>query len=130
VIPLGHLQPHLGVKMSERVPSDVLSFAPKQRQRDEADPIDQAGQGVLAMIQQAANLSKENVDRATSVAHRLSLQLRAAEDRIAELQAEIQHAQSRAVRAEQWLEAIKGEIEDKLIAPIEANRRELPPAVH
>jgi hypothetical protein len=47
----------------------------------------------------------------------------------AELQAEVERAQSRAVRAEQWLVAIKGEIEDKLIAPIEANRRE-PPVVH
>jgi hypothetical protein len=115
--------------MSERVPSEVLSFAPQQRQRDEADPIDQAGQGILVLVEQAANISKENADRAMSVAHRLSVQLRAAEDRIAELQAEVERAQSRAVRAEQWLVAIRGEIEDKLIAPIEANRRE-PPVVH
>jgi predicted nucleic acid-binding Zn-ribbon protein len=118
----------MGFNMSERVPSEVLAFAPKQMQRDKADPIDQAGQGILALVQQAANISKENADRAMSVAHRLSLQLRAAEDRIAELQAEIERAQSRAVRAEQWFEAIKGEIEVKLIAPIEANRRN-PPVV-
>jgi chromosome segregation ATPase len=72
----------------------------------------------------------ESVPRVlTADTHRLSLQLRAAEDRIAELQAELERTQSRAVRAEQWLEAIKGEIEDKLIAPIEANRRE-PPVDH
>jgi hypothetical protein len=116
--------------MSERVSSEVLALAPKQKQRDEADPIDQTGQGILALVKQAPNISKENADRAMSVAHRLSLQLRAAEDRIAELQAEVERvAQDRAVRAEQWLLAIKGEIEDKLIAPIEANRRE-PPVVH
>jgi hypothetical protein len=122
VITLGHHSRQLGFKMSERVPSEVLVFATKQRQRDGADTIDQAGQGVLALVEQAANISKENTDRAMSVAHRLSLQLRAAEDRIAELQAELERAQGRAVRAEQWLVAIKGEIEDKLIAPIEANR--------
>jgi hypothetical protein len=32
----------------------------------------------------------------------------------------------RATRAEQWLKVIKKEIEDKLIAPMEANRPELP----
>jgi chromosome segregation ATPase len=115
--------------MDERVSSEVLAFAPKQKQRDGADSIDQAGQGVLALVQQAANISKENADRAMSMAHRLSLELRAAEDRIAELQAETERLQTRAARAEQWLEAIKNEIEDKLIAPMESNRRE-PPAVH
>jgi molecular chaperone GrpE (heat shock protein) len=115
--------------MSERVPSEALVFAPKQKQRDEAGPIDQAGQEVLAMIQEAANTSKENTERAMSMAHKLSLQLRAAEDRIAHLQAEFERVQNRAARAEQWLEAIKNEINDKLIAPMEANRRE-PPAVH
>jgi predicted nucleic acid-binding Zn-ribbon protein len=119
----------MGFNMSERVPSEVLAFAPKQMQRDKADPIDQAGQGILALVQQAANISKENADRAMSVAHRLSLQLRAAEDRITELQTEIERAQGRAVRAEQWLEAIKREIEVKLIAPIEANQRN-PSVVH
>jgi hypothetical protein len=58
-----------------------------------------------------------------SMAHRLSLELRAAEDRIAELQAETERLQTRAARAEQWLEAIKNKFEDKLIA---SNRREPP----
>jgi predicted nucleic acid-binding Zn-ribbon protein len=67
-----------------------------------------------------------------SMAHRLSLELRAAEDRIAELQAETERLQTRAARAEQWLEAIKNEIEDNLIAPMEfqpaANRSALAPS--
>jgi len=83
----------------------------------------------MAMVQQAASSSKENVERAVSMAHKLSIQLRAAEDRIAQLQREVEHLEGRAARAEQWLEAIKNEIEEKLIAPMEANRRE-PPAVH
>ena len=59
-----------------------------------------------------------------ALAHKLSLQLRAAEDRISELQAEIKRLEDRAIRAEQWLETIKKEIEDKLIGPMEAKRRE------
>lgn len=57
-------------------------------------------------------------------AHRLSIKLRAAEDRIAQLHEEVEHLQDRANRAEQWLETIKREIEDNLIASMEANRRE------
>jgi hypothetical protein len=72
--------------------------------------------GVLALVQQAANISKENADRAMSMAHRLSLELRAAEDRIAELQAETERLQTRAARAEQWLEAIKNEIDSRFQA--------------
>ena len=60
------------------------------------------------------------------MAHKLSIQLRAAEDRIAQLQGEVERLEGRAARAEQWLEAIKNEIEEKLIAPMEANRPSLP----
>ena len=76
--------------------------------------------------QEAATLSKENVDRAMTAAHKLSIQLRAAEDRIKELEGEIERLESRGTRAEGWLQIIKNEIEDKLIGPIEANRPELP----
>jgi len=115
--------------MDQRVPTEVLAFAPNQTPPDGADAIDQVGQGVLVLIQRAASISQENADRAMSMAHRLSLELRAAQDRIAELQAETERLQTRAARAEQWLEIIKNEIEDKLIAPMESTRRE-PPAVH
>jgi chromosome segregation ATPase len=81
------------------------------------------------MLQEAANISKENVDRAMTVAHKLSMELRAAEDRISRLEVEIERLESRAARAEHWLEVIKKEIEDKLIAPMEANRPELPAAL-
>ena len=107
---------------------DVLRFAPRQLRRDEGDPVDNAGRALVALLQEAANISKENVDRAMAMAHKLSLQLRAAEDRISELQAEIKRLEDRAIRAEQWLETIKKEIEDKLIGPMEAKRRE--PALH
>jgi hypothetical protein len=115
--------------MDQRVPAKLLVLASKQTPQDGADPIDQAGQGVLALVQQAANISKENADRAMSMAHRLSLELRAAEDRIRQLEADIEHLESRTTRAERWLEMTKNEVEVKLIAPMEANRARLP-ALH
>jgi hypothetical protein len=100
--------------------TEVVRFAPKPK--GEGEPVDQSGRAVVALIQEAANTSKENIDRAMTVAHRLSLELRSAEDRIRELEAEVERLVGRATRAEQWLGAIKKEIEDKLIAPMEANR--------
>jgi hypothetical protein len=100
--------------------TEVVRFAPKPKGEGEA--VDQSGQALVALIREAANTSKENVDRALTMAHRLSLELRTAEDRIKELEAEVERLEGRATRAEQWLGAIKKEIEDKLIAPMEANR--------
>lgn len=122
--------------MDQRTPSEVLAFALRQNPRDGADPIDQAGHALVAMLREAASISTENVERAMTLAHNLSLQLRAAEDRIAQLQGlvtqlqgEVEGFRNRATRAEDWLGLIKQEIKENLIAPMEANRRE-PPTVH
>jgi hypothetical protein len=45
------------------------------------------------------------------------MQLRAAEDRITQLEAEVALFRDRATRAEGWLQTIHSEIEQKLIAP-------------
>jgi hypothetical protein len=99
----------------------VVKFAPKERQRGEGSPLDEAGQAIVAKIQRAADLSNENCDRAMRLAHKLSMELRAAEDRINQLEAEVQLFQDRAARAEGWLRIIHKEIEEKLIAPRSAS---------
>jgi hypothetical protein len=101
-------------KRSTDTPEPAPKFAPKPR---DDDPTDQSGRAVVAMLQQAANLSNENCDRAMSLAHKLSIQLRAAEDRINQLQAEVEHFQHRAAHAENWLRVIEKEVEKKLLAP-------------
>ena len=100
--------------------SEVVRVAPKAR--GEIEPIDHAGHALIGLLKEAANISKENVERGMTVAHRLSLELRSAQDRIKELESEVERFESRAMRAEQWLGAIKKEIEETLIAPMEANR--------
>ena len=106
--------------------SEVLAFAPEQKSQHETHVIDEAGDRVVALLREAADISAENVERAMTMAHKTSMQLRAAEDRITQLEAEVERLRDRATRAERWLETIKQEIEDKLIAPLEANRPELP----
>jgi hypothetical protein len=51
------------------------------------------------------------------VAHKLSLQLRAAEEKIKELEADIRHYHDRAQRAEKWLARIYKDIEEKFFDP-------------
>ena len=49
------------------------------------------------------------------MAQKLSHQLRAAEDRIAELEAEVNIYREKADRAEQWLHRVYTEIEDRFL---------------
>src|SRR5438270_893219 len=106
------------------IPEQVVKFAPKERPRNYSTPVEEAGQAIVAKIQKAADLSNENCDRAMKLAHKLSMQLRAAEDRVNQLEAEVELLRDRAVRAERWLETIQKEIEEKLIAPRSANATE------
>ena len=55
-------------------------------------------------------------------AQKLSHQLRAAEDRIAELEAEVNAYQERAERAEQWLHRVYKEIEDRFLRQDDGRR--------
>ena len=57
----------------------------------------------------------KNSRHALGMAQKLSDQLRAAEDRIAELEAEVASYQERAERAEQWLHRVYTEIEDRFL---------------
>jgi len=106
------------------VPEQVVKFEPKARPRSYDTPLDEAGQAIIAKIQRAADLANENCDRAMKLAHKLSMQLRAAEDRINQLEGEVELFRDRAVCAERWLQTIQKEIEEKLIAPRSAKATE------
>jgi gas vesicle protein len=98
------------------ISEQVLKFAPKEKAPNRVAQLDDAGQAIVAQIRQAADLAKEDCDRAMSLAHKLSMELRAAEDRTQQMAREVEHWQERAARAEQWLRTIQQEIEEKLIA--------------
>jgi len=98
-------------------PEPVVKFEPKARPRSHDTPLDAAGQAIVARIQRAAELANENCDRAMKLAHKLAMQLRAAEERINQLEAEVELFRDRAARAEGWLQTIQKEIEEKLITP-------------
>jgi hypothetical protein len=117
--------------MSDRgagAPETVLQFAPKPNAKPEAgDPLDRAAQAILGLLHRAAADAEVNYQQALDKTRQLSAQLRAAEDRLRELEAHARHQQERAERAERWLYQISVEIEQKFLGRTEARRPQPPP---
>jgi hypothetical protein len=75
--------------------------------------LDSAGETILQLIHRAAGFAEENSRHALQMAQAFSDKLRVAEERIAELEAEVDTHQERADRAEQWLHRIYTEIQGR-----------------
>ena len=94
----------------------IIPFAPVPVSvRDDADQLDQAGQSILQLLDSAATVAEQNGRRTLNMTQKLAYHLHAAEDRIAELEAEAATYQQRAERAEQWLLRVHAEIENRLL---------------
>jgi hypothetical protein len=104
--------------------SEVIPFsrAESTSTSDGADQLDKAGQTILQMLHRAAGVAEENSRHALETAQKLSDQLRAAEDRVAELEAEVTAYQNRAERAEQWLHRVYTEIEERFLQQSDSRR--------
>jgi DNA repair exonuclease SbcCD ATPase subunit len=101
----------------------VIRFEPNAKSvTDNASQLDQAGQKILQLLHRAAGVAEDNSRHALEMAQELSQQLRAAEERIAELDAEIDTYRDRADRAEQWLHRVYSEIEDRFLRQIDHRR--------
>ena len=79
------------------------------------DQSDSMGQAILRLLHAAADETETDSRRSLETAQRLSHQLHAAQDRIAELEAEVRLYREKAERAEGWLSRISIEIEGRLI---------------
>jgi cell fate (sporulation/competence/biofilm development) regulator YmcA (YheA/YmcA/DUF963 family) len=103
----------------------VIAFDPTTQSAasNDGDQLDAAGQTILKLLHKAAGVAEANSKHALEMAQKLSHQLRAAEDRIAELDAEVQLYREKAERAEQWLHKIFTEIQERLIREPEEKRR-------
>jgi hypothetical protein len=77
------------------------------------DELDRAGHAILGVLRQAVGASEAKYQQAVETTHKLSAQLRSAEDRIKELEARVRHHEAKAERAEKWLYQISVEVEQK-----------------
>jgi hypothetical protein len=91
--------------------ASVVPFTPKKGAPDAAMVADDAGEHIVALVQQASNRAKEDCQRAMDLAHRVSSELRAAEDRARAFEEEAIYFRDRAARAEEWLVRIESELQ-------------------
>jgi chromosome segregation ATPase len=76
-----------------------------------SNEIEKAGQDILQSLHKAADVAEAN----RQTVQRLSHQLQNAENRIAELEAEVQLYKAKMDRAKQWLHNMFSAIEERLI---------------
>ena len=93
--------------MSGPVPDGSKSVVPfgaksKNVASSVADPLEAAGQTILGLVHRAASTAEKNYLQALDFTQKLSGQLKAAEDRIKALEADVRYQVDRADRAEQW----------------------------
>jgi threonine aldolase len=92
-----------------------LASASKKAAAPGVDQLDSAGQMILQLLNKAANVAEQNSKHAIDMAQKLAHELRAAQQRISELEAEVVAYQNQAERAEQWLHKVYTEIEDRFL---------------
>ena len=91
-----------------------IPLAPKLHSRAEAgDQLDQVGQTIMGALDHAAITIEASYRQPVEMSRRLATQLRAAEERIAQLEVKPRYNEDRADRAEKWLYQISVEIEQK-----------------
>jgi hypothetical protein len=95
----------------------VIQFAPPARSAgaEVVNQLDNAGEAILELLGKAAGVAEANSQHAVEMAQKISHQLRAAEDRIAELESEVGMYRERSERAEQWLHTVYTEIENRFL---------------
>jgi hypothetical protein len=96
----------------------------------EDDQLEDAGQKVLASFQKATAIAEQNTQQALGAAHRFAMQLRASEDRVAELESALRVQHARADRAEEWLNRISKQIEQWVSAQSAAITQPTPTTQH
>jgi hypothetical protein len=106
----------------------VIPLASKLDVRSEAgDPLDRAAKAIVGLVHRAASDAEASNKQALGVANQLTAQLRAAEDRIRDLEANAQHHQERADRTERWLYQISVEIEQQFFGRGDSRPSQPPP---
>src|SRR5215208_2260013 len=85
--------------------------ASNENGQDNGHPTERSGQAIVALLNQAADSAKATCEQVINTAGTLSIQLRAAEDKVKLLESELRHYQDRSSRAEKWLSRVYKEIE-------------------
>ena len=80
-----------------------------------ADVVDRAGNAIVELVNRAARNGEADLLAARETADQLADQLRAAQGRINELEANVRYYQDRTERAEKWMHQISSEIHQRFL---------------
>jgi hypothetical protein len=119
----------MSIQESE-APTRVVPFG---RDQASATIVEESGRSIIALLGRAADTAKEDCARAMDLAHKLTFQVRAAEEqarnaeeRARELEVEVAHFRDRALRAEDWLRHIHAEVEQAFFKKHGSGQSQLP----
>src|SRR5262245_18244214 len=102
----------------------VAPLAPQKTSRSgNPDQLDRAGQTILQLLKKAAGVTEDSSRQAIETVQSISHQVRAAENRIAELEAEVAAYLEHVQRAEQWLHRVYSAIEERFLRRDQSERR-------
>ena len=99
----------------EGAAESVIPISSEPKLNSRAEVVDQAAQTILGTINRAATTVQASYRQGLEINSKLATQLRAAEQRISELEVEARYHEDRADRAEKWLYQISVEIEQKFL---------------
>src|SRR5215468_9959991 len=86
-----------------------------------ADVVDRAGNAIVALVNRAAGNAEADLQAAREAAEKLADQLRAAQGRINELEANVRYYKDRTERAEKWMHQISSEIHQRFLGADDAD---------
>ena len=86
-----------------------------------ADVVDRAGNAIVELVNRAAGNAEADLQAAREAAEKLADQLRAAQGRINELEANVRYYQDRTERAEKWMHQISSEIHQRFLGADDAD---------
>ena len=99
--------------------SAVVPYAPQAKNTDrQGDQLDRVGHAILGLVNRAADATEADLQAAREVADKLADQLRAAQNQINELEANVRYYQDRTGRAEKWLHQISLGIERRFLGAV------------
>src|SRR5215207_2940907 len=96
--------------------NESVSFANSSKDGPPGEELERAGKAILVLIDRAAQTTQTRVAEAAKAAQNVTEQLRAAEDRIGQLETELRHYRERAARAEEWLNRVRDEIQNNFFS--------------
>jgi chromosome segregation ATPase len=93
----------------------VIPYVAPEAKNSESDVLDRAGNALLGLVNRAARTAAADLQAAREVAENLADQLRSAQSRINELEANVRYYQDRTERAEKWMNQISSEIQQRFL---------------